>query len=108
MTLRYSGVPIDGPFCLFGDNGSVVTSSTIPESQLGKRQCALFYHYVLKAIASSMVLFYHIPGEIYPTDLLSKHWEHHMLWPQLKAIFVWIGDAVELFIEESKSEVGKQ
>ena len=27
MTLRYLGVPIDGPSYLFGDNGSVVTRS---------------------------------------------------------------------------------
>ena len=108
MTLRYLGVPIDGPSYLFGDNGSVVTSSTVPESQLGKRHHALSYHYVREAIASSMVLFYHIPGEINPADLLSKHWAHHTVWPQLKAIFFWRGDTAELFIEEPQSEAGEQ
>ena len=35
-TLRYLGVPVDGPSRMFGDNGSVVTSSTIPHSPLKK------------------------------------------------------------------------
>eukprot|EP00977_Amphora_coffeiformis_P022803 scaffold11521_cov122-Amphora_coffeaeformis.AAC.1 len=34
-TLHSFGVPLDGPAWLFGDNKSVVTSSTIPHSTLG-------------------------------------------------------------------------
>ena len=40
-TLRMMGIPIDGPAWLFGDNQSVVTSSTIPQSTLNKRHNAL-------------------------------------------------------------------
>jgi hypothetical protein len=36
MTLRYLGVPVDNTSYMFGDNGSVVTSSMIPDSQLGR------------------------------------------------------------------------
>ena len=36
-TLRYLGVPIKTKSYLFGDNRSVVTSSTLPHSTLGKR-----------------------------------------------------------------------
>ena len=36
-TLRMLGAPIDGPAWMFGDNRSVVTSSTIPHSTLSKR-----------------------------------------------------------------------
>jgi hypothetical protein len=36
-TLRMMGVKIDGPTCMFGDNQSVITSSTMPRSMLGKR-----------------------------------------------------------------------
>jgi hypothetical protein len=32
------GVPIDGPTCMFGDNQSVITSSTTPHLMLGKKQ----------------------------------------------------------------------
>jgi hypothetical protein len=41
-TLRYLGVPVDDTSYMFGDNGSVVTSSTIPDSQLGRCHFALF------------------------------------------------------------------
>ena len=109
QTLRYLGVPIDGPSYLFGDNGSVVTSSTIPDSQLGKRHHALSYHYVREAIASEMLAFYHIPGEINPADVLSKHWGHLQVWPQVKAILFWMGDTAVLFeSEELSSKVGEQ
>ena len=43
-TLRYLGVPIKTKSYLFGDNRSVVTSSTLPHSTLGKRHNVLAYH----------------------------------------------------------------
>ena len=43
-TLRMLGVPIDGPSWLFGDNRSVVNSTTIPHSTLSKRWNALMLH----------------------------------------------------------------
>ena len=42
-TLRYLGVPIKTKSYLFGDNRSVVTSSTLPHSTLGKRRNILAY-----------------------------------------------------------------
>ena len=47
-TLRYLGVPIKTKSYLFGDNRSVVTSSTLPQSTLGKRHNILAYHRVRK------------------------------------------------------------
>ena len=43
-TLRYLGVPIKTKSYLFGDNRSVVTSSTLSHSTLGKRHNMLAYH----------------------------------------------------------------
>ena len=50
-TLRYLGIPIKTKSYLFGDNRSVVTSSTLPHSMLGKRYNILAYHQVREAIA---------------------------------------------------------
>jgi hypothetical protein len=40
MDIRYTlcmmGIPIDGPTWAFGDNASVITSSTFPQSTLNK------------------------------------------------------------------------
>ena len=43
-TLRYLGVPIKGKAYMFGDNQSIITSSTIPHSQLSKQHNVLSYH----------------------------------------------------------------
>ena len=50
-TLRYLGVPMKTKSYLFGDNRSVVTSSTLPHSTLGKRHNILAYNQVREAIA---------------------------------------------------------
>ena len=71
-TLRMFGVPLDGPSWLFGDNKSVVNSSTIPHSTLSKRWNALSYHRCREAVAAGYVRFEHIAGDQNPSDILTK------------------------------------
>ena len=100
LTLRYLGVPLIGPSYLFGDNESVVKSSTIPHSLLHKRHHALSYHAVRAAIASGAVRFYHIPGTINPADILSKHWGHSCVYHELlKPLLFYRGDTIDLLDE---------
>ena len=54
-SLRYLGVPVQGKSYMFGDNESVVKSSTVPQSLLNKRHTALSYHRVREAIAAGIV-----------------------------------------------------
>ena len=54
-TLQMFGVPIDGASWLFGDNKSVVMSSTMPHSTLGKWWNALSYHRCREAVAAGIV-----------------------------------------------------
>ena len=77
-TLRYLGAPIKTKSYLFGDNRSVVTSSTLPHSTLVKRHNILAYHRVREAIASKILTYHWIQmGYSYNlSDMLSKHWEH--------------------------------
>ena len=35
---------------------------------------------------------HHIPGELNPLDILSKHWGYSQVWPILRAILFWQGD----------------
>jgi hypothetical protein len=88
-TLRHLGVPVDATSCMFGDNGSVVMSSTMPDSQLNRCHLALCHHCVREATTPGMVEFCHIPGEINPSDVLSKHWGHVELWPRPKTLLFW-------------------
>ena len=96
LTLRYLGVPIRDTSYLFGDNESVVTSSTVPHSQLKKRHNALAFHYSREAIASKMITFEHLPGQMNPADILSKHWSHNDVYPMLRPLLFYSGNTMEL------------
>jgi hypothetical protein len=91
-SLRYLGVPLRSKSYLFGDNKSVVDSSMQVHAKLHKRHTMLSFHRVREAVASGMIGFYFIPGEINPADILSKHWGYAQIWPQLKALLFWKGD----------------
>jgi Reverse transcriptase (RNA-dependent DNA polymerase) len=93
-TLRMMGIPLDGPSWLFGDNQSVITSSTIPHSTLNKRHNALSYHRVREAIASGVIYFIHISGTNNPSDILTKFLPYHKFWPLILPLLFWRGDTL--------------
>jgi hypothetical protein len=95
-TLHYLGVPICEKSYMFGDNQSVVNSSMQIHAKLHKRHTMLSFHRVREAIASGMVVFGFIPGEINPADILSKHWGYQQVWTQLKSILFWQGDTADI------------
>ena len=94
--LRYLGVPVKDKSRVFGDNESVVRSSTVPHSRLLCRHSALAYHRVRECIASGMASFHHLPGALNPADILSKHWGYQAVWPTLQPILFWEGDTEDL------------
>jgi len=96
LTLRYLGVPIRKKSYMFGDNESVVDSSTIPHAKLHKRHTILSFHRVREAIASGMIAFYYLPGQINPADILSKHWGYTQIWSMLQPLLFWQGDTANL------------
>ena len=96
FNLRYLGVPVRNQDYMFGDNKSVVDSSTIPHGKLSKRHNALSFHRVREAIASKIVNFIHIPGTTNPADILSKHWGYSQIWNVLKPILFWESDTADL------------
>ena len=91
-TLRYLGVPIRDKSYMFGDNKSVVTSSTIPNSTISKRHHLASYHRVREAIAAKFISFHWKDGKSNPADILSKHWEFATVWPMLRPILFWRGE----------------
>jgi hypothetical protein len=104
ITLQYLGVNVDNSSYLFGDNESVVKSSTLPQSQLGKRHHALAYHYTREAVASKMVVLNHIPSELNVADILSKHWGHSQIYPLLRTVLFYQGNTLDLITEEDEIE----
>ena len=85
-TLHYLGVSIRGPSYMFGDNKSVVESSSMPYSKLHRRHNMLSYHKTRQAIAFRIVKYFHIDGDINPADFVSKNWAYNMVKESLKSI----------------------
>ena len=92
-TLRMFGPPIDGASWLFGDNKSVVTSSTIPHSTLNKRWNALSYHKVREAVAGDIIGFEHIPTGDIPADILTKSLPCHKARVHVEPLLFWKGES---------------
>jgi hypothetical protein len=91
-TLRAMGMPLEGPSWMFGDNQSVLTSSTIPHSLLSKCHNALSYHRVCGAIARKIFYFCKIEGNQNPADCLTKPAGHQVFWPIVRMLLFWRGD----------------
>ena len=85
-TLKYLGVPINAHSYMFGDNESVVNSSSIPHAKLHKRHTALSFHKVREAIAAKYIVFSFLPGADNPADILSKHWAYSAVWDILRCL----------------------
>jgi hypothetical protein len=80
-TLCMMGIPTDVPAWAFGDNASVITSSTIPQSTLNKRHNALSYHCVCESIAAKILYLVHVEGKYNPSDILTKALGWVNFWP---------------------------
>ena len=96
LTLRYLGVPICKKSYLFGDNRSVIDSSTFPTSSLKKRHLALAYCRVRDAIASTVIAFHWICGSKNPADILSKHWAYSGIKTMSMALLLCRGDTLNI------------
>ena len=103
-TLRYLGIPIRSKSFMFGDNKSVVDSSMQVYAKLHKRHNMLSFHRVREAIASKMLGFYFIAGDMNPADILSKHWGYSQIWHQLRALLFWEGDTGELEADKEEDQ----
>jgi hypothetical protein len=102
--LRYLGVPDREKNYIFGDNKSVVDSSMGLHAKLHKRHTMLCFHRVREAIASGIVGFYFIPGELNPADILSKHWGYTQIRERLKSLLFWKRDTADIIIENITSQ----
>ena len=100
-TLRYMGIPINDKTYMYGDNESVVTSSTLPHSVLKKRHNMLAYHRVRAAIAAGILRFTHIKGTDNPSDVLTKHLGFQVAFPLLKP-FLFMNYMIKNLVEAAK------
>ena len=80
---------------MFGDNQSVITSSTIPHSNLNKRHNALSYHRVREAISAKVMYFIHIDGKLNPSDVMTKFLGYAKFWPLIQPFLFWKGETIK-------------
>jgi hypothetical protein len=81
-TLRVMGVPTNAPSHIFGDNQSVITSSTTPHLMLGKRRNMLSYHRCREAIAVGILKMLHLDRRKQnPSDVMTKFLAHSVSCP---------------------------
>jgi hypothetical protein len=81
---------------LFGYNKSVVDSSMQVHAKLHKRLTMLPFYCVREAVASGMIVFSLIPGELIPADMLGKDWGYSLIWAKLKVLLFWKGDTADV------------
>jgi hypothetical protein len=81
IELPYLGVAVKGSTMMFGDNKSMVNSSSTPHSRLHKRHNALSFHKVHEGIAAGIAKFHRVPA-----DILSKQWGHKQAQPTLQTL----------------------
>ena len=71
-SLRLLGIKIEGPSWMFGDNMSVILSTTMPSSSLKKKHLSIAYHRVREMIACKAIQFLHVESEYNYADILTK------------------------------------
>eukprot|EP00934_Nitzschia_sp_Nitz4_P001810 Nitzschia sp. Nitz4//scaffold191_size41780//52//5493//NITZ4_007461-RA/size41780-processed-gene-0.69-mRNA-1//1//CDS//3329540163//1810//frame0 len=70
--LRMMGVPLSGPAYVYGDNLSVITNVSKPESTLKKKSNSICYHAVRESVAMKEIITAHISTHENPADLATK------------------------------------
>ena len=84
--LRMLGVPVEGPAWLFGDNLSMIKSTTIPSSTLKMKHNAIAYHRIREAIASGIVHLQHVNSTENLADILTKPLGHQAHFKLMKPV----------------------
>jgi hypothetical protein len=100
-TLRYLGVPLNDISYVFGDNKSMIDSSSFPYARLHKRHNILSFHYVRSMVARKFIALHHLGSHSNVADVLSKHWSHGSVYSLLRPIFHHLGDTGTLYTDDS-------
>ena len=106
QNLRYLGAPIGAKSFFFGDNRSVVTSATLLHSTLTKRHNILAFHRVRGAITVKHMALYWIQSAYNLSDMLSKHWDHPVVYPMILKLLITRGN-ITLIPKEATQEKEK-
>ena len=99
-SFRYLGLAINHVSYMFGDNDTMINSSSFPYARLHKRHNILTFHFVRSMIAKGFIAFHHIRSESNIADVLTKHWSKNSVYQLLKPIFHHVGNTATLFEDD--------
>ncbi len=100
--IRYLGAPLHDISFAWGDNESMINSSTNPDARLHKRHNILSFHFVRNIIAAQYINLQHLKSEFNISDLVSKHWHYQTVYDTLlKPTFYYEGDTGHLIDSEN-------
>ena len=74
--LRMMGIPVEGPTCIYGDNQSVLSSTTIPDSTLKQKSQIIAYHFVPEGVARDEWRTSYVNTHQNEANLLAKQLPH--------------------------------
>ena len=100
-TFRCLGVPVNKTSCVFGDNETMMQSSSFPHARLHKRHNMLSFHYVRSMIARGFVALHHLKSANNLADILTKHWSHASVHGLLCPIFHHQGNTANLHDDDT-------
>ena len=70
--LREMGIPVEGPTFIYGDNKSVLSNATVPDSVLQKKANSIAYHFVREGTSCDEWRIAYINTHENIADLLTK------------------------------------
>ena len=65
-------ISVNNPIFIYGDNQSVLWNTTVPESSLKKKSCAVAYHFCREGVARNEWLTTYVRTNFNPLDILTK------------------------------------
>ena len=100
--LQYLGKPVGEMDYVWGDNESMINSSTIPESKLNKRHNILLFHYVRSMISQGYINLQHLASKWNFADILTKNLSYQSSYHELiQPVFHHSRNTVALFLDNT-------
>ena len=66
------GIFVNNPAFIYGNNGSVLWNTTVPESSLKKKSCAVAYYFCGDGVAKLEWLTTYVKTNLNPSDIMTK------------------------------------
>ena len=100
--LQYLGKPVHDMDCVWGDNKSMINSSTVPDAKLHKRYDILSFHFVRSMISQGYINILHTELNYNFADVLTKHWSYQGTYYKLiQPVFHHKGNTAALFLDDT-------